>query len=76
MGDMEGAAAVVVRRLDDPDQRVEALLQLSDYDDPPVPVPPAPLDAPLRALKERADVKAAVARAGGIRRFHVRPANI
>lgn len=75
MGDMDGAAAVVVRRLDDPEQRVGALLELSDYDNPPVALPPNPVASGRKALKERPDVKSAIARAGGIRRFHVRPAD-
>jgi tetratricopeptide (TPR) repeat protein len=73
MGDMDGAAAIFVRRLDDSDQRVDALLELSDYQDPPVAVPPGPVESGLNALKERPDVKAAIARAGGVRRFNVGP---
>ncbi|MDB5692965.1 MAG: tetratricopeptide repeat protein [Alphaproteobacteria bacterium] len=75
LGDMDGGAAVYVRRLDDSELRAAALLRLSDYDDPPVPIPAGPLAAPLKVLKERPDVKAAIARAGGIRRFHVRPSD-
>jgi tetratricopeptide (TPR) repeat protein len=71
LGDMDGAAAVMIRRLDDPDRRSAALLQLSDYDDPPVPLPPHPVNSHLPALKQRPDVKAAITRAGGIRRFQL-----
>jgi tetratricopeptide (TPR) repeat protein len=76
MGDLDGAAALVVRRLDDPEQRIRALLQLSDYDDPPVALPLGPVESRLKALKERPDIKAAIARAGGTRRFNVRPADV
>jgi tetratricopeptide (TPR) repeat protein len=70
MGDLDGAAANFIRRLDDPASRVRMLLQLSDY--PPLPQPPAdPLAAGLAALKARPDVQAAIARAGGTRRFAI-----
>jgi hypothetical protein len=50
--------------------RTEALVDLSEYDDPPF-ASPDPTAAALAALRRRADVKAAVARAGGTRRFRV-----
>jgi hypothetical protein len=71
LGDLDGAAADYIGRLDDPETRSEALLELSDYDDPPVKVPLDPAAARVPALKARTDVKAAIARAGGIRRFRV-----
>ncbi|WP_300533701.1 hypothetical protein [Sphingosinicella sp.] len=70
-GDMDAAAAVLIRRLDSPDQHVGALLQFSDYDPPPVGPPFKGLYARLPELKARADVQAAIARAGGVRRFHL-----
>ena len=75
LGDMDGAAAAFIARLDDPDRRADALEQLSDYDDPPVALPPDPINSRLDALKARPDVKAAIARAGGTRRFHVQAGN-
>jgi hypothetical protein len=69
MADLDGAAASFIRRLDNPDQRVPALVQLSDYDPPPVPDPNDPIQTGLPKVKARADVRAAIARAGGIRRF-------
>ena len=75
-GDMDGAAASIIRRLDNPDDRAEALLELSDYDDPPVVLPPHPVDSRIPALKERPDVKAAIQRAGGIRRFRLQRGEI
>lgn len=71
VGDMDAAAAAVIRRLDDPDRRAGALRQLSDYDAPPSPPPPYVLRDRLAALKQRQDVQAAITRAGGLRRFHL-----
>lgn len=70
-GDMDGAAAAVIRDLDDPDNRPQALLLLSDYDPPPPRYPASPDEKRLPALKARADVKAAITRAGGTRHFHL-----
>jgi tetratricopeptide (TPR) repeat protein len=75
-GDMDGAAAAVIKRLDDPDGRAAMLLKLSDYDDPPANVPPDPMTPRYKALKARPDVKAAILRAGGIRRFRVQAGEI
>lgn len=69
LNDIEGAAASFIRRLDQEDQRIGALAQLSDYDPPPAPNPRNPIESRLPAVKARADVQAAIARAGGIRRF-------
>ena len=76
LGDMDGAAAAFIRRLDNPDQRAAALLQLSDYDPPPAARPADPVDSRLPALKARPDVKAAIDRAGGIRRFNIQPSGL
>ena len=70
MGDLDGAAAAFIRRLDDPERRTGALLQLSDYDAPPV-ARQDPVYVHMPALKARADVQAAIARAGGTRRIHL-----
>lgn len=69
--DMDGAAGVVVRGLDDPDRRPQFLLALSDYDAPPANVPLTHAEQKLPALKARADVQAAIRRAGGTRRFRL-----
>jgi tetratricopeptide (TPR) repeat protein len=71
LGDVEGAAASLIRRLEDPDLRTAALLELSDYDDPPVQRKPDLVESRLAKLKERDDVKNAIHRAGGVRRFSV-----
>jgi tetratricopeptide (TPR) repeat protein len=70
-GDMDGAAAAYIKRLDDPEQRSEVLMTFSDFDDPPVAVQPDPFDALMDAIEARPDVKAAIRRAGGVRRFRV-----
>jgi len=68
-GDIKQAAAVMIRRLDSPDQRAEALLLLSDYDAPAHPVTTDPTDAGMAAIKSDPAVVSAIARAGGKRRF-------
>jgi tetratricopeptide (TPR) repeat protein len=70
-GDMDGAAAAYIKRLDDPEQRGDALMSFSDFDDPSVARPPDPFDSLLKAVAARPDVKAAIKRAGGVRRFRV-----
>ena len=75
-GDMDAAAAALIRRLDDPDSRSEAIIQMSECDDPPVALPPDPFETGLNQLALRPDVKAAIARAGGVRRFHIQAAYV
>jgi hypothetical protein len=70
-GDLDGAAASMIARLADPDERTMALRDLSDFDAPPVPLPADPYRDAYRAMKDRADVRAAAAAAGGTRRFNV-----
>lgn len=65
---MDDAAAFFIRRLADPETRTEILLQLSDFDAPPGPVP-GDFDARLARLKARPDLKTALDAAGGIRRI-------
>lgn len=69
VGDLDAAAAALVIALDDPVDRVPALLLLSDYDGMPASVPLLPLERALTALKQRPDVRTAIERAGGTRRF-------
>jgi hypothetical protein len=66
-GDQDGAAARMIARLDDPESRADALVELQDY------LPPAhptafrrAADARRAALKARPDVQAAVNRWGRI----------
>lgn len=69
VGRIDDAAAVLVRRLDDPELRSDALQELSDFEPWPGNVPLMPWEKPVEALKARADVKAAIERAGGTRRI-------
>lgn len=69
VGDLDGAAAVLIRSLDDPERRSAALLVLSDFDEGPFRFPFSPETPGFAALKARADVKAAIARAGGTLRI-------
>jgi tetratricopeptide (TPR) repeat protein len=69
--DWDGAAAAFIARLDDPARRVDALVELSDYDRPPHPLADEPLYSRLPQLKQRADLRAAITRAGGTRTFDV-----
>lgn len=71
LGDMEAAAASAVRRLDDPELRADLLLELSDYALAPPPLPSDRIAQNLEALKKRPDVRAAIERAGGTRKFNV-----
>lgn len=75
-GDMEGAAAAMIRRLDDPERRLGALLQLSDYDPPVATFPLVPFESKFAELAVRADVMMAIKRAGGTRRFHLQAAEL
>ncbi len=63
---MDDAAASLIQQLADPGQRMDALFDLQDLrDTPPLPES-AELDARYRALKQRADVQAAVRGVGRI----------
>lgn len=55
--DMDGAAASMVARLDDPERRVAALLELSDYDPRPAGYPQTGFEQKMPTLKNRADVR-------------------
>ena len=71
VGDLDGAAAALIRRLANPEQQTEALLRLSSYDPQNAALPPHPYLSRISQLTARADVQAAITRAGGTRRFHV-----
>lgn len=71
VGDIDGVAVAFIARLDDPARRVDALLELSDYAAPVATVPVDPVYGRLPELTARGDVKAAVTRAGGTRKFNV-----
>ncbi|MGE6332334.1 hypothetical protein [Stenotrophomonas sp. NPDC077659] len=68
-GDLDGAAAVLIAQLESPEERGETLLSLQDlrvY--PSLPVD-ASSDRHWRALKQRDDVRAAIARVGRIEQY-------
>lgn len=69
--DLAVAADSLVRRLDDTERRVDALLTVSDFDPPPAAYPRQVEDDRLTLVKARPEVKAAIAQAGGARRFHL-----
>jgi tetratricopeptide (TPR) repeat protein len=69
--DIEGAAAAMIRRLDDPDRRPDALKQLSNFDPPPSSYPQMPFETKMVVLRDRPDVQAAIRRAGGIMNFRL-----
>ncbi len=71
INDMDGAAKILIGRLNDPNRRVEALLDVSEFDDPPVALPLHPADERFKALKLRPDVQKAIQDAGGTYRFNV-----
>lgn len=74
--DEDGAAASYIRRLGKVDQRVAALRALSEFDPVPGPARPSPVTQLTDQVKARPDVQAAIASAGGVRRFHVAPAEL
>lgn len=71
LGQTDAAAATMIARLDDADLRVEALERLSEYRAPPANVSANPFNVRMQALSARADVQAAIARAGGIGHFDI-----
>lgn len=70
-GDMDGAAKALIARLDDPQQRARALGDLVEYNEEPPPASRNPADIAFPALLARADVAAAIARAGGRKRIRL-----
>lgn len=70
--DQDAAAADIITRLDDPEQRASALADLQDYIDLPNPtVSDARLMAFGEAVKARPDVQAAMDRVGHVRAWPV-----
>ena len=70
-GDLDGAAASMIARLENKDQRHGALEELSTFDAPPNTLPRDPVDLALATLRTRPDVKAAAQKAGGTRHFNI-----
>lgn len=72
MKEMDRAAELFIRMLGDPQKSAETLLKLGDYDPPSAAQPISTTLASLAVLRERPDVRAAIERAGGIQRIHLR----
>jgi tetratricopeptide (TPR) repeat protein len=72
IGDTDGAIALLLRRLDDPDDRIRALRELSDYVPDPAARPLWPGAEKWKQTKARPDIKAAAAKAGGTLTFPFR----
>ena len=70
-GNEDAAAALLIRRLDDSDDRTKALVDLSYYQPTPETMPVDPEDAVLARVRDRDDVQAAIERAGGLRHFNI-----
>ncbi|WP_049458371.1 hypothetical protein [Stenotrophomonas maltophilia] len=68
-GDLDGAAAVLIGQLRSPVDRGETLASLQDMRTYPSLPGDVRIDAAWRALKQRADVQAEVARVGRIERY-------
>ncbi len=70
-GDLDGAAASVVRRLADPDTRSDMLMRISTFDPPAVALPLNPLKVNMDKVVTRPEVAEAIKRAGGAHRIHL-----
>lgn len=68
-GNLDGAAAVLIEQLRSPVERGETLASLQDMRTYPSLPGDVRIDAAWRALKQRADVQAEVARVGRIERY-------
>lgn len=75
-GDMDGAAASLIRRLDDPDRRISTLYALSEFRPQPGEYPQTLDESRLVDLKKRPDIQAAIERAGGTRSFPFQPSEL
>lgn len=70
-GDLDGAAADMIARLENADQRHGALEELSTFEAPPNALPRDPVVAAFGTLRARSDVQAAARKAGGTRHFNI-----
>ena len=76
IGDMDAAAKSVIAELEDPERQAATLARLSDYN-PPLPGEPVYVFKKREPeLKAREDVKAAIEKAGGIRRIALQPGEL
>ncbi|HDS1581596.1 hypothetical protein WG628_00730 [Stenotrophomonas maltophilia] len=70
-GNLDGAAAVLIEQLRSPLDRADALASLQDMRTYPSLPGDVKIDAAWRALKQRADVQAEIARFGRIERYEL-----
>lgn len=71
MRDMDGAAALFIRMMADPERTASILVSFSDYDAVPEGTHLGTTAAGIKLLGERPDIREALTRAGGIRRVHL-----
>jgi len=71
VGDEDGAAASLIRRLASVDDRRTAMLDLADYDAPDPRAPKSIFAVRFDHVRKRADVVAAIREAGGPVRIHL-----
>ena len=68
-GRTDEAASLLLARLNDPVLRTDALLELQDFADLPAPHRKNQWRAQLKALRERPDIRSAIAQVGKIERY-------
>lgn len=76
LGRLDEAAASLIRRLDDPKERSDALQDVAEYAPRAVAIPLSKAEEGMIALKAREDVKAAIGRAGGVPRIPLQSTEI
>lgn len=70
-GDIDGAAALLLSRLEDPEERAGALAEVQIYEQPPLTASQARLEALRETFLARPDVAAAIAKYGTRQRFPI-----
>jgi tetratricopeptide (TPR) repeat protein len=68
-GDLDGAAQVLLRRLESPEQRLATLINIQTYQEVPAPPRVRSWQAQERSLLQRADVQAAIKKIGNIDKY-------
>jgi hypothetical protein len=71
VGDLDGAAKLMIQRLADPERRRDALLTVQNYAQPPLTPVAAAERARLDSLISRRDVQAAIDKVGRIETFSI-----
>jgi hypothetical protein len=70
-GDLDGAAQVLIRRLESPEQRLAALIAIQTYQNSPEPPRVQTWLAQEHQLMQRADVRAAISKVGSIDKYEL-----